>query len=383
MEYKFIATTTFGLESTVKREVKNLDFQNIHAEDGKIMYTGSLNTLVKSNIYLRSADRVLLVLNEFKALEFEDLFQGVKAIDWSFFLPKDANFIVTGKSNKSQLSSVPACQSVAEKAIITKLNEKYNLERYPKTGATYKILVALLKNNVTITLDTTGDGLHKRGYRDKSVEAPLKETLAHGLIELSYWNKNRLLMDPTCGSGTILIEAAMKGRNIPPGIERKFISEKWDFIPESIWKEERKKAFKEIDHDYNGQFLGYDIDKKAIEIAKENAYNAGVDDLIHFETKAFNELKLPCQYGISICNPPYGERIGILKDVFQLYTDMGILFKDRTWSSCVITSEEKFQSLYGREADSKRKLYNGMIKIDYYQYNGERPPKDFTYPRLF
>ncbi len=375
-KFDFIATTTFGLESTVKREIKDLGFENIKAQDGRIDFSGDIRDMARANIYLGSADRILLKLSEFKATDFEELFQGVKKISWADLMPKEANFIVTGKSVKSKLSSVPACQSVAEKAIVEKLKETYKMSVFPKSGAKYKIQVALLKDIVTLTIDTSGEGLHKRGYREVAVKAPLKETLAHSLIELSYWKKDRILLDPVCGSGTIAIEAALKAKGIAPGLSRKFVSEQWSFSDEKIWKEVRSEAFSKIDVDFMPEIYASDIDAKNIEIAKENAYNAGVDDCITFECKPFNEVKLPGKYGVTICNPPYGERIGILKEVEDLYRDMGRLHQaDPTWSFYCITSHEEFERFYGKRADAKRKLYNGMIKIDYYQYYGQRPPK--------
>ncbi len=291
-------------------------------------------------------------------------------------MPQDANFVVTGKSVKSKLSSVPACQSVTEKAIVEKMKETYKISIFPKSGAKYKVLISILKDTAIITIDTSGEGLHKRGYRETAVKAPLKETLAYSLIELSYWRKDRVLLDPVCGSGTIAIEAAMKAKNIAPGLSRKFVSETWSFSDPQIWKDVRAEAYSKIDVDFTPTIYASDIDPKNIEIAKENAYNAGVDDCIVFECKPFKEVTLPGQYGVTICNPPYGERIGILKEVEDLYRDMGKLYQaDPTWSFYCITSHEEFERIYGKRADQKRKLYNGMIKIDYFQYYGLRPPR--------
>ncbi len=378
-KFNFIATTTFGLESTVKREVQKLGFENIKVQDGRVEFTGDLRDMARANIYLGGADRVLLKLAEFKALEFEDIFQAVKKIDWAYYMPMDANFVVTGKSVKSKLSSVPACQSVTEKAIVEKMKETYKISMFPKSGAKYKVLISILKDTAIITIDTSGEGLHKRGYRETAVKAPLKETLAYSLIELSYWRKDRVLLDPVCGSGTIAIEAAMKAKNIAPGLSRKFVSETWSFSDPQVWKDVRAEAFSKIDVDFTPKIYASDIDPKNIEIAKENAYNAGVDDCIVFECKPFKEVTLPEQYGVTICNPPYGERIGILKEVEDLYRDMGKLYQaDPTWSFYCITSHEEFERIYGKRADQKRKLYNGMIKIDYFQYYGLRPPKRET-----
>lgn len=374
----FIATTTFGLEAIVKREAQNLGFSNISVEDGIVNFTGDIKDIPKANIWFRSADRILMVMSKFKATTFEELFQGVKAINWADFLPKDANFIISGKSLKSTLSSVPACQKITEKAIVEKLKLTYKgIEYFSKSGDLYKIQVALLKDNVTITLDTSGTGLHKRGYRENQLAAPLKETLASGLIDLSYYKKDRILIDPTCGSGTIAIEAAMIAKNIAPGLMRNFDSENWGFINKTYWKEARKDAYSKIDVNFRPEIYTSDIDEKAIQIAKGNAKIAGVDDCIRFDVKPLNKINIKdIKYGVCIANPPYAERIGILEEVEQLYKDMGKIFNsNKTFSTYVLTSHEGFEKLYGRKADKKRKLFNGNVKVEYYQFFGERPPK--------
>lgn len=373
---KLRATTTFGLEAVAKREIENLDFSDIKVSDGYVEYITDYRGIVQSNLWLRTADKILMVIGEFEAVTFEELFDNTFALPWTNLIPKDGNFIITGKSFKSTLSSVPACQSITEKAIIKKLQTKYDIKRFPKTGAEYTVQVSILKNKVTLTLNTSGPSLHKRGYRHGQVIAPLKETMAAALIELSYWKKDRIFLDPCCGSGTLPIEAAMIGRNIAPGLSRKFASEKWDFIPKELWQDERKKAYSAIDYDCKLQIYGSDINAHAVEIAKVNAENAGVDDCITFRQIPFNKLKLIGDYGVCVSNPPYAERMGNLADVERLYTDMGKLFKtNKTWSTYFITSHEGFEKLYGRKADKKRKLFNGNVKTDYYQYFGERPPK--------
>lgn len=374
--YRLIATTATGLEAVVKREAIKLGLNDISVEDGKVYFTGNERDIVRANLWLRSAGRILLVMKEFTATTFEELFDFSHNCLWEEFLPKDANFIISCSTIKSKLSSEPACQKIVEKAIIKKLQTKYDIERFPKTGDTYKIKISLQKNRALLTIDTSGTSLAKRGYRLKSVEAPIKETLAAGLIDLSYWKRDRTLLDGVCGSGTILIEAALIARNIAPGLNRKFAAEYFNIIPSQIWKDERKKAFAAIDQEYEGSFFGSDIDEQAIKQAEENAYNAGVDDLIKFQAKPFNEVVLPCDYGVAISNPPYGERIGILEEVHQLYRDMGKLFSNPTWSVYVITSDEEFEKFYGKPADKKRKLYNARIKTDYYQYYGKRPEKN-------
>lgn len=374
----FIATTTFGIEAIVKREAQNLGFSNISVEDGIVNFTGELKDIPKANIWFRSADRILIVMSKFKATTFEELFQGVKSINWADFLPKDANFIVSGKSLKSTLSSVPACQKITEKAIVEKLKLTYKgVDYFSKSGNLYKIQVALLKDNVTITLDTSGIGLHKRGYRENQLSAPLKETLASALIDLSYYKKERFFIDPTCGSGTIPIEAAMIAKSIAPGLMRNFASENWDFIDKSYWKEARKEAYSKVDVNCRPEIYASDIDEKAIQIAKGNAKIAGVDDCIRFEVKPLNKLDIKnIKYGICVCNPPYAERIGVLEEVEQLYKDMGKIFNsNKTFSTYILTSHESFEKLYGKKSDKKRKLFNGNVKVEYYQFFGERPPK--------
>ncbi|WP_317367148.1 class I SAM-dependent RNA methyltransferase [uncultured Tyzzerella sp.] len=375
----FIATTTFGLEAIVKREAQNLGFSNISVEDGIVNFTGEIKDIPKANIWFRSADRILMVMAKFKATTFEELFQGVKGVNWADFLPKDANFIISGKSLKSTLSSVPACQKITEKAIVEKLKLTYkDIDYFSKSGNLYKIQVALLKDNVTITLDTSGTGLHKRGYRENQLAAPLKETLASALIDLSYYKKDRILIDPTCGSGTIPIEAAMIAKNIAPGLTRNFASENWDFIDKSYWKEARKDAYSKIDVDCRPEIYASDIDEKAIQIAKGNAKIAGVDDCIRFEVKPLNKLDIQnIKYGICVCNPPYAERIGVLEEVEQLYKDMGKIFNsNKTFSTYILTSHEGFEKLYGKKCSKKRKLFNGNVKVEFYQFFGERPPKN-------
>ncbi len=381
MRIELIATATFGLEAVVKREIEALGYKIIKSEDGKITYLGDERAVVKSNLWLRSADRVLVKLAEFKALEFEDLFQQTKAIDWADWIPADGKFIVNGTSVKSKLHSVPACQSVVEKAIIEKLKETYMLERFEKSGALYSIKATILKDRVTITLDTSGTGLHKRGYRVMDVAAPMKETLASALIQLSFWKPGRILVDPCCGSGTLPIEAAMIERNIAPGLNRKFAAEDWDIIPSELWKEERKAAFEAIDYDTQPQITAYDIDKKAIEAAMENAIEAGVDDCITFKpcdmTKELPSIPETTEEGIIVTNPPYGERIGEQKAIEKIYDTYGKFFASHpTWSLFVITTDKTLEEkAMGREANRRRKLYNGRLEACYYQFHGQRTKK--------
>jgi len=373
-DIKLIATSTFGLESIVKNELIHLGYTDVQVSDGKVTFTGNEEAIVRTNLWLRTADRVLLQIGEFEAYTFDELFEKTKTLPWEQWITEDAKFTVVGKSVKSKLYSVPDCQAIVKKAVVEKLKQKYHVEWFHETGPEYKIQVSILKDLVTLTIDTSGAGLHKRGYRTKSVEAPLKETLAAALVQISYWNKNRRLYDFFCGSGTIPIEAAMIGRNIAPGLGRSFACEAWPQINKEIWKKEKAKAFQAIDQNSQIKIFASDVDPNAIEIAKENAIEAGVDDCIYFEVKDAKKIKIEEPYGILISNPPYGERIGEEQEVAKLYRTLGNIFKNQdTWSVYILTSVKNFEKLYGKKADKKRKLYNGRIKVDFYQYFGSKP----------
>ncbi len=369
-----IATSTFGLESVVKRELMSLGYKDLTVENGKVTFKATEKDIPIVNLWLRSADRVLLKMGEFKATSFEELFEKTKALPWEEWITEDGEFTVEGKSVNSQLYSISDSQAIVKKAVVEKLKTKYKTEWFKETGAKFTIEVSLLKDIATLTIDTSGAGLHKRGYRVKSVEAPLKETLAAALIQLSYWNKNRPLIDPFCGSGTIPIEAAMIGKNIAPGLNRNFASEGWPRVKKEYWHEARRNAWDAMEMDAKLNIIACDIDKKAVEIAKENAYSIELEEDIRFINKDFRDLRLKDDYGVIICNPPYGERIGEREEVKDIYKDMGKIFKNlSTYSVYVLTSNENFESLYGKKADKKRKLYNGRIKVDYYQYYGPKP----------
>ena len=381
MKLDIIAATAFGLEAVVKREIKALGYKIIKSEDGKITFAGDERAVVRANLWLRCADRVQIRMGEFMALEFEELFQQVKGIPWEEWIPPDGNFIVNGSSVKSKLSSVPACQSVAEKAVVERLRECYGIEYFQKTGALYDIKISLRKDRVTVTLDTTGASLHKRGYRAAGVEAPIKETLAAAMVQLSFWKKGRLLLDPCCGSGTIPIEAALIGRNIAPGLNRKFAAQGWEAIPEKFWKEERKAAFEAIDYNADLEIYGFDINPAAVKIARENAMEAGVDDCIHFskgDAAHLENTELADQEsGVVITNPPYGERIGDAGSIEKIYEGFHQFFsRHPSWSLFMITSDkEAEQKVFGRKADRRRKLYNGRLEVCYYQFHGKKPEK--------
>ena len=372
---ELIATATFGLEAVVKREIENLGFKVLRSEDAKITYLGDERALVKSNLWLRCADRVLIKLGEFHALSFEELFQQAKALPWEEWIPEDGKFTVTGTSVKSKLHSVPDCQAIIKKAIVEKLKETYHCEWFKETGPEYIIKATLLKDRATITIDTSGAGLHKRGYRVKDVAAPIKETLAAAMVQISYWKEGRLLLDPFCGSGTIPIEAALIGKNIAPGLNRKFISEEWPGIPAKLWKEERKAAFEAIKTDNEIRIQASDILPSAVKAARENAMEAGVDDCIDFRIRPFARVSLEDRYGIIICNPPYGERIGEKDEIRKIYSDLKKLLEaNPTWSLYLITTDKDFETLaFGRPADRRRKLYNGRYEVTYYQYYGAKP----------
>lgn len=375
MKLELIATATFGLEAVVKREIEALGYRIIRSEDAKITYMGDERAIARSNLWLRSADRVLLKMGEFKALEFEDLFQQTKAIAWEDIIPADGKFTVTGTSVKSKLHSVPACQSIVKKAIVERLGSFYCIDRFEETGAEYTVKVTILKDRVTLTIDTSGTGLHKRGYRVCDVAAPIKETLAAAMVQLSFWKAGRLLVDPCCGSGTIPIEAAMIGRNIAPGLNRKFASQEWDIIPPEIWKEERKAAFEAIDYDADIRIEASDISGRAVEAAIENAAEAGVDDCVEFKKMDMARLTAEEEGGIVITNPPYGERIGEKKQIEAIYSAYNEFYrKNPTWSLFMVTTNKEVENkIFGRPADRRRKLYNGRLEVCYYQFHGQKP----------
>ncbi|MGF6376502.1 putative N6-adenine-specific DNA methylase [Clostridiales Family XIII bacterium PM5-7] len=374
MKLELIATATFGLEAVVKREIQELGYKVIKAEDGKITFLGDEKAIVRSNLWLRSADRVLLKMGEFTATEFEELFQQTKAIPWETLIPIDGKFTVTGTSVKSKLHSVPACQSIVKKAIVERMSDYYCIDHFEETGAEYTVKTTILKDRVTLTIDTSGQGLHKRGYRVRDVAAPIKETLAAALVQLSFWRAGRLLIDPCCGSGTIAIEAAMIGRNLAPGLNRKFASESWDMIPEAMWKTERKNAYSAVDYDAELKIFAFDIDRKAIEAAEENAIEAGVDDCIIFKRMNMVELKAQDKSGIIITNPPYGERIGEEKQIDAIYRKYKTFYQENpTWSLFLVTTDKALEEkAMGRPADRRRKLYNGRLEVCYYQFHGRK-----------
>lgn len=370
---KIIATANFGLEAVLKRELINMGYENLEVSDGRVSFIGNLTDVAKLNLRLRTAERVLIELGTFEAYTFEELFDNTYKISWENIISEKGNFLVQGRSAKSKLYSISDCQRIVEKAIIKKLQTKYDIYRFEKSEERYKIEVSVFKDIASITLDTSGDGLHKRGYREVSYKAPISETIAAAMVMLSYWKEDRILCDPFCGSGTIPIEAAMIGKNIAPGISRHFDSEKFIFMDEKIYKEERAKCYSEIDYDKKLQIFATDISYKAIEVAKNNAEILGLDEDIKFFVKDIRELDLPDDYGVIITNPPYGVRIGG-DEVKELEEELGKLYKTiPTWSLYAISSDEQFEKNFGKKSDRNRKLYNGKIKTYYYQYYGPRP----------
>lgn len=373
---QLIATAAFGLESEVAYELKKLGYEDQHTEPGKVTFKGDFLAIARANLWLRTAERVQIKLGEFPARNFDELYDGVRAIPWSDYLTEDATFPVDGKSVKSLLTSLPAVQRVTKKAIVDHMAARYKRAELPETGPRHMILVSLLNDVATLTLDTTGEGLHKRGYRPVVAAAPLRETLAAGLIQLSRWRPERPFADPLCGSGTIPIEAALIGLNIAPGMFRKFDSEAWGSLPSAIWQEARKEAVDLARRSQRLEIYGSDLNGEVIELARMHARQAGVADRIRFEERPVRELDLPGDYGVIICNPPYGERLGERVEVEQLYTEMGFAFRaHETWSAYILTSYEDFERFYGQKASKKRKLYNGRIKVELFQYHGPRPPR--------
>ena len=358
----------FGLESVLKYEITKIGGTDLKVSDGKITFTGDENVLARANICLSTAERVLIELIEFKATSFEELFQGVRAIEFERFIGIDDAFPVKGYSLNSALHSVPDCQSIVKKAAVERLKSKYGVEWFSETGASVQIKFSILKDVVTVYLDTSGVGLHKRGYRRNSNAAPIKETLAAGIIDLARVRPDSIVCDPFCGSGTLLIEAAMKALKIPVGINRRFSAEKWNCIPASVWQEERKRAIDGVDRSATFQAVGFDIDDAAVALTLDNAHKAGIKSRIKVEQADINKFVQP-EDSIVICNPPYGERLLELREAEDIYRRMGrVLGKGGSRQSYIISPHEQFEQFFGESAKKRRKLYNGMIKCQLYMY---------------
>ena len=368
----------FGLEAVLKREIYDLGYEITKVEDGRVTFEGDEEAICRANIFLRTAERVMIQVGRFKATTFEELFQGIKNLPWEEYIPEDGKFWVKKASSiNSKLFSPSDIQSIAKKAMVERMKQKYHKEWFKEDGAAYPVRIFLLKDEVTVALDTSGDSLHKRGYRTMTSKAPLTETLAASLIMLTQWRKDRILVDPFCGSGTFPIEAAMIAANIAPGMNRDFTAEEWtNLIDRKLWYECVKEAEDMIDTTVKVDIQGYDIDGDVIKAARENAKRAGVEHMIHFQQRAVADLSHPKKYGFIITNPPYGERLEDKADLPELYTQIGQAYQRLdSWSMFLITSYTDTEKYIGRKADKNRKIYNGMLKTYFYQFLGPKPPK--------
>lgn len=376
---ELIAPCHFGLEAVLKREIVSLGYEVVSVEDGRVTYRGDETAIPRSNIFIRTAERILLKMGSFEAKDFDDLFEGTKAIPWEEVLPRDAKFWVTkATTNKSALFSGSAIQSIVKKAIVERMKQTYRVTHFEEDGDEYPIRVFIYKDMVSIGLDTSGVSLHKRGYRKLVGKAPISETLAAALIMLTPWNKDRVLVDPFCGSGTFPIEAAMIGANIAPGMNREFVSDSWTkVVPRKAWYEAYDEANDMVRHDIEMNIQGYDLDSDMVKCAMANAKDAGVDQYIHFQARDVKDLRNPKHYGFVLTNPPYGERLEEKEALPALYRTIGESFSMLSdWSMYLITSYEEAEKYIGRKADKNRKIYNGMIKSYFYQFMGPKPPKN-------
>jgi putative N6-adenine-specific DNA methylase len=370
-----IATSTFGLESVVAMELKALGYENLTVENGRVSFRGDERDVARCNIWLRTSDRILIKVAEFRATDFEELFQGTLRINWEDMIPLDGTMHIVGKSVKSRLHSVRDCQAIVKRAVVQAMKRKYRTDWFEEKGPVYKIEISMLKDMATLTIDTSGPGLHKRGYREQTGEAPLRETLAAALVILSRWTPDRILADPFCGSGTIPIEAALIGKNMAPGLGRSFVSEQWAQIPGSIWEEERKNAASKM-NDTTFRILASDSDGDVVAKARENAVRIGVGEYIAFQKLPVEEFRSRKKYGCIVCNPPYGERIGGSAEVESLYKVMGEVFSQLdSWSYFILSAHPAFQKFFGRKAEKNRKIFNGDIKCYLYQYLGPLPKR--------
>lgn len=377
-QFELIAPCHFGLEAMLKREIIDLGYEILQVEDGRVTFLGDEEAVAYANMFLRTAERILLKVGQFKAVTYDELFEGTKALPWEEYIPADGRFWVKKASSiKSKLFSPSDIQSIMKKAMVERLKKQYKCEWFEEKGADYPVRVSLMKDMVTVTLDTTGVSLHKRGYRKLQSKAPISETLAAALIMLTPWKKDRILVDPFCGSGTFLIEAAMMACNIAPGMNRSFLAEDWKhLIPRKHWYNALEEAQDLVDTRLEMDLQGYDIDPEVVRNARENAAAAGVDHLIHFQQRELAKMRHPKKYGFIITNPPYGERLEDKKMLPELYRQIGEVYeKLDEWSMYLITSYEDAERYIGRKADRNRKIYNGMIRTYYYQYLGARPPK--------
>ena len=375
---ELIAPCHFGLEAVLKREIIDLGYEIAEVEDGRVTFYGDADAVCRANIFLRTAERILWKVGSFKATTFEELFEKTRSLPWEDYIPKDGKFwVAKAASVKSKLFSPSDIQSIMKKAMVRRMQEHYRLEWFPEDGASYPVRVFLMKDVVTVGIDTSGVSLHKRGYREVSGKAPITETLAAALIMLTPWRKDRILVDPFCGSGTFPIEAAMMAANIAPGMNRSFTAEDWtNLIPRKLWYDSVNEANDMIEDDIDVDIQGYDADGAVVRIARQNAQEAGVVHLIHFQEREVKDLSHPKKYGFIITNPPYGERLEDKENLPGLYQTFGESFKRLdSWSAYMITSYEEAERYFGRKADKNRKIYNGMLKTYFYQFLGPRPPR--------
>lgn len=375
---ELVAPCHFGLEAVLKKEILDLGYEIVQVEDGRVTFFGDEEALCRANIFLRTAERILLKVGRVHAVTFDELFEKIKMLPWENYIPVDGKFWVAKASSvKSKLFSPSDIQSIVKKAIVERLKYTYHIEWFPETGAEYPIRISFMKDEATVCLDTTGLSLHKRGYRTMVSKAPIKETLAAALILLTPWKRDRILVDPFCGSGTFPIEAAMIAANMAPGMNRSFTAEKWtNIVGRKYWYQAIDEANDLVDDQIETDIQGYDIDGEIIRAARQNAQAAGVDHLIHFQQRPVQELSHPKKYGFIISNPPYGERLEKKANLPALYTDIGERFRNLdSWSMYLITSYEDAEKYIGRKADKNRKIYNGMLKTYYYQFLGPKPPK--------
>lgn len=377
-KYELFAPCHFGLEAVLKREIIDLGYKVTEVVDGRVSFEGDEEAIARCNVFLRTTERVMLKVGSFKAVTFDELFEKTKALPWENFIPKDGKFWVKKASSiKSKLFSPSDIQRIVKKAIVDRLSGKYNILRFPEDGSEYPIRITILKDEVTVGLDTSGESLHKRGYRRLTVKAPITETLAAALISLTPWKKDRLLIDPFCGSGTIPIEAAMIGLNIAPGMKRDFQAMTWDnILPKSLFKEAKKEAEDLVDRETKLSIQGYDLDTSALDAARGNLSFAGLEGNIHFQQRDMRDISSAKKYGFIITNPPYGERLEEKEAMPQLYREMGKAFQRLDeWSYYIITGFEDAPKYFGRKPDKNRKIYNGMMKTYFYSYQGAKPPR--------
>ena len=377
-KYELFAPCHFGLEAVLKREIIDLGYEVTEVVDGRVSFEGDEEAIARCNVFLRTTERVMLKVGSFKAVTFDELFEKTKALPWENFIPKDGKFWVKKASSiKSKLFSPSDIQRIVKKAIVDRLSGKYNILRFPENGSEYPIRITILKDEVTVGLDTSGESLHKRGYRRLTVKAPITETLAAALISLTPWKKDRLLIDPFCGSGTIPIEAALIGLNIAPGMKRDFQAMAWDnILPKSLFKEAKKEAEDLIDRETKLSIQGYDLDTSALDAARGNLSLAGLEGNIHFQQRDMRDISSAKKYGFIITNPPYGERLEEKEAMPQLYREMGKAFqKLDEWSYYIITGFEDAPKYFGRKPDKNRKIYNGMMKTYFYSYQGAKPKR--------